>query len=161
MLNANGDDNDNKKPDKNGFHRKEFTISCCSPDSEPAHIDHRNLFNALLRLDIEFTRQKFSIGHWHFCKFQKIPSLVNSDTISREEILKKHKSFSAHSVTPLPISKNIATTFILSYFPSTASSMVYDWPIWWGGGNLTRTSVWPKVRILSDLQIWESCLICK
>ena len=52
----------------------------------------------------------------------------------------------------------------MSYFPSIASSMVKDWPIWWGGGNLSitivdhsfdRTSHWSHFTFSHHL--WFGC----
>ena len=62
-----------------------------------------------------------------------------------------------------PISKkNIHNSNGESYFPSIASSIVYDWPIWWGGGNLTRSSVWKLVKSLNLCSLLAShkILIC-
>ena len=42
----------------------------------------------------------------------------------------------------------------MSYFPSIASSMVKDWPIWWGGGNLSITIVDPSFDRTSH---WSHC----
>ena len=74
------------QPETKGFHRKELTISCCSPDSEP-----------------EETSFDWTLTLLWISKLGLLPSLVNSDTISREEILKTQiilSSFS-HSIDHL------------------------------------------------------------
>ena len=96
---------------------------------------------------IELTRQKLSIGHSLCCGFQKNTLAFFGELWRNLERWNptKHKSSSFHR----PSQTRTFITLGLSYFPSIASSIVYDWPIWWGGGNLTRTSVWKLLKSLN------------